>query len=134
MAWQASRCQKAFSKPRLVNLIQKDTHPVFSIYLIYSLLIFWKKVAFWPQPNPLNSSRRSYQGLQDRKFRREDRRSASRGLPSDDKRLSPAEGRIYLSYPHMNFFPTTVFIYLFIYSNYKIIFQKFPNTPRCNFK
>ena len=31
-AWQASRCQQAFSKPRLVNLISKDTHQVFSMY------------------------------------------------------------------------------------------------------
>ena len=30
---QALRCQQAFSKPRLVNLISKDTHLVFSIYL-----------------------------------------------------------------------------------------------------
>ena len=30
---QASRCQQAFSKPCLVNLISKDTHLVFSIYL-----------------------------------------------------------------------------------------------------
>ena len=29
---QASRCQQAFSKPCLVNLISKDTHLVFSIY------------------------------------------------------------------------------------------------------
>ena len=28
---QASRCQQAFSKPCLVNLISKDTHLVFSI-------------------------------------------------------------------------------------------------------
>ena len=27
-----SRCQQAFSKPCLVNLISKDTHLVFSIY------------------------------------------------------------------------------------------------------
>ena len=31
--WQASRCQQAFSKPCLVNLISKDTHLVFSISL-----------------------------------------------------------------------------------------------------
>ena len=31
--WQASRCQQAFSKPCLVNLISKDTHLVFSIYI-----------------------------------------------------------------------------------------------------
>ena len=30
---QASRCQQAFSKPCLVNLISKDTHLVFSIYI-----------------------------------------------------------------------------------------------------
>ena len=29
----ASRCQKAFSKPCLVNLISKDTHLVFSMYV-----------------------------------------------------------------------------------------------------
>ena len=34
MARQASRCQQAFSKPCLVNLISKDTHLVFSIYWI----------------------------------------------------------------------------------------------------
>ena len=32
IARQASRCQQAFSKPCLVNLISKDTHLVFSIY------------------------------------------------------------------------------------------------------
>ena len=32
IAQQASRCQHAFSKPCLVNLISKDTHLVFSIY------------------------------------------------------------------------------------------------------
>ena len=31
---QASRCQQAFSKLCLVNLISKDTHLVFSIYHI----------------------------------------------------------------------------------------------------
>ena len=31
IARQASRCQHAFSKPCLVNLISKDTHLVFSI-------------------------------------------------------------------------------------------------------
>ena len=31
IARQASRCQQAFSKPCLVNLISKDTHLVFSI-------------------------------------------------------------------------------------------------------
>ena len=31
LSWQATRCQPAFSKPCLVNLISKDTHPVFSI-------------------------------------------------------------------------------------------------------
>ena len=30
---QASRCQQAFSKPCLENLISKDSHLVFSIYL-----------------------------------------------------------------------------------------------------
>ena len=29
---QASRCQQAFSKPCLVNLISKDTHLVFSMF------------------------------------------------------------------------------------------------------
>ena len=33
IARQASRCQHAFSKPCLVNLILKDTHLVFSIYV-----------------------------------------------------------------------------------------------------
>ena len=33
IARQASRCQQAFSKPCLVNLISKDTHLVFSIYV-----------------------------------------------------------------------------------------------------
>ena len=32
IARQASRCQHAFSKPCLVNLISKDTHLVFSMY------------------------------------------------------------------------------------------------------
>ena len=32
--WQASRCQQAFSKHCLVNLISKDTHLVFSIYSV----------------------------------------------------------------------------------------------------
>ena len=32
ISWQASRCQHAFSKPCLVNLISKDTHLVFSIF------------------------------------------------------------------------------------------------------
>ena len=32
IARQASRCQHKFSKPCLVNLISKDTHPIFSIY------------------------------------------------------------------------------------------------------
>ena len=44
IAWQASRCQQAFSKPCLVNLISKDTHQVFSIFHSYffSLLqIVW---------------------------------------------------------------------------------------------
>ena len=31
IARQASRCQHAFSKPCLVNLISKDTHLVFSM-------------------------------------------------------------------------------------------------------
>ena len=31
---QASRCQQAFSKPCLVNFISKDTHLVFSIYFL----------------------------------------------------------------------------------------------------
>ena len=31
---QASRCQQAFSKPCLANLISKDTHLVFSIYML----------------------------------------------------------------------------------------------------
>ena len=31
VSWQVSRCQQAFSKPCLVNLISKDTHLVFSI-------------------------------------------------------------------------------------------------------
>ena len=31
LSWQATRCQPAFSEPCLVNLISKDTHPVFSI-------------------------------------------------------------------------------------------------------
>ena len=35
---QASRCQHAFSKPCLVNLISKDTHLVFSIYRLVRLL------------------------------------------------------------------------------------------------
>ena len=30
---QASQCQQVFSKPYLVNLISKDTHLVFSIYM-----------------------------------------------------------------------------------------------------
>ena len=30
---QALRCQQAFSKPCLVNLISKDTHLVFSMYM-----------------------------------------------------------------------------------------------------
>ena len=34
---QASRCQQAFSKPCLVNLISKDTHLVFSTYLVKAL-------------------------------------------------------------------------------------------------
>ena len=34
IARQASRCQQAFSKPCLVNLISKDTHLVFSMYII----------------------------------------------------------------------------------------------------
>ena len=34
IARQASRCQHAFSKPCLVDLISKDTHPVFSIYQV----------------------------------------------------------------------------------------------------
>ena len=33
IARQASRCQQVLSKPCLVNLISKDTHLVFSIYL-----------------------------------------------------------------------------------------------------
>ena len=33
IARQASQCQQAFSKPCLVNLISKDTHLVFSIYV-----------------------------------------------------------------------------------------------------
>ena len=43
----ASRCQQAFSKPCLVNLISKDTHLVFSIYYIptsdttVELSVFW---------------------------------------------------------------------------------------------
>ena len=37
MAWQASRCQQAFSKPCLVNLISKDTHLVFSISVFRDL-------------------------------------------------------------------------------------------------
>ena len=32
-AWQASRCQQAFSKPCLVKVISKDTHLIFSISL-----------------------------------------------------------------------------------------------------
>ena len=36
-----SRCQHAFSKPCLVNLISKDTHLVFSIYkLDIDMLLF----------------------------------------------------------------------------------------------
>ena len=35
---QASRCQQAFSKPCLVNLISKDTHLVFSIILVLLIL------------------------------------------------------------------------------------------------
>ena len=31
IARHALRCQQAFSKPRLINLISKDTHLVFSI-------------------------------------------------------------------------------------------------------
>ena len=38
LAWQASRCQQAFSKPCLVNLISKDTHLVFSIYQLQFVL------------------------------------------------------------------------------------------------
>ena len=34
IAWQASRCQQAFSKPCLVNLISKDTHLEFSMYTV----------------------------------------------------------------------------------------------------
>ena len=55
-AWQASRCQHAFSKPCLVNLISKDTHLVFSIFIllpvyfrfqiIYSLLQFLSASGF----------------------------------------------------------------------------------------
>ena len=80
----------AMSKSVLKALLGKlDTkrHSPSILYLFdIQLANILEKVAFWPQPNPLNSSRRSYQGLQDRKFRREDRRSASRGLLSDDKR------------------------------------------------
>ena len=39
---QASRCQQAFSKPCLVNMISKDTHLVFSISWPYSCLIVCK--------------------------------------------------------------------------------------------
>ena len=60
------------------------------------------------------------------KIRPEDRRLASRGLPNGDP-----EGRILLSYPHMNsglfFLLTTVFIDFF-----KKNFQKSLNTLRCN--
>ena len=35
-ARQASRCQHAFSKPCLVNLISKDAHLVFSMYMTIS--------------------------------------------------------------------------------------------------
>ena len=38
IARHASRCQQAFSKPCLVNLISKDTHLVFSIYSYAFLL------------------------------------------------------------------------------------------------
>ena len=34
IARQALRCQQAFSKPCLANLISKDTHLVFYIYLM----------------------------------------------------------------------------------------------------
>ena len=39
---QALRCQQAFSKPCLVNLISKDTHLLFSIYFpkFYLLRLF----------------------------------------------------------------------------------------------
>ena len=40
IARQASRCQHAFSKPCLVNLISKDTHLVFSIYTFDGHTVF----------------------------------------------------------------------------------------------
>ena len=55
----------------------------------------------------------------DRNIRPEDRRLASRSLPSDDKVNADSGGRIFLSYPHTNngffYMLTTVFIYLFTY-------------------
>ena len=46
IARQASRCQQAFSKPCLVNLISKDTHLVFSIYGKVYLLVPGQVSAF----------------------------------------------------------------------------------------
>ena len=40
---QASRCQQAFSKPCLVNLISKDTHLVFSMYIPFPILKVYLK-------------------------------------------------------------------------------------------
>ena len=41
---QASWCQQVFSKPCLVNLISKDTHLVFSIYLRCCQIEEWKVI------------------------------------------------------------------------------------------
>ena len=38
-ARQASRCQQAFLKPCLVNLISKDTNPVFSIFHMQTKIV-----------------------------------------------------------------------------------------------
>ena len=43
MARQASRCQQAFSKPCLVNLISKDTNLVFSISFFCSKAEQWNR-------------------------------------------------------------------------------------------
>ena len=43
MSRQASRCQQAFSKPCLVNLISKDTHLVLSIYL-QGRCVWWNPI------------------------------------------------------------------------------------------